>query len=99
MQGREGQANYAASKAGLIGLTNASAKELGRFNIRVNTVLPGYLPTDMGTAAPERVLTRVLAETTLGRTSNAAEVAAFVYHLSLMENVSGQVFNLDSRML
>jgi 3-oxoacyl-[acyl-carrier protein] reductase len=99
VRGREGQANYAASKAGLIGLTKAAAKELGRSNIQVNCVLPGYLPTDMGAAAPESVIARVLAETTLRRTSNAAEVAEFIHHLSLMKNVSGQVFNLDSRVL
>jgi 3-oxoacyl-[acyl-carrier protein] reductase len=99
VRGREGQANYAASKAGLIGLTKSAAKELGSSNIQVNCVLPGYLPTDMGTAAPENVLAHVISETTLGRTSNSAEVAAFIYHLSLMKNVSGQVFNLDSRVL
>ena len=99
VRGREGQANYAASKAGLIGLTRAAAKELGRSAIQVNCVLPGYLPTDMGTAAPESVLAQVIAETALGRTSNVAEVAAFILHVSLMKNVSGQVFNLDSRIL
>jgi 3-oxoacyl-[acyl-carrier protein] reductase len=98
-RGREGQANYAASKAGLIGLTKAAAKELGRSNIQVNCVLPGYLPTDMGAAAPESIFAQVLTETTLGRVSNTAEVAAFIHHLSLMKNVSGQVFNLDSRVL
>jgi len=98
-RGREGQANYAASKAGLIGLTKAAAKELGRSNVQVNCVLPGYLPTDMGAAAPESVIARVLAETTLGRTSNTVEVAAFIHYLSFMKNVSGQVFNLDSRVL
>jgi len=99
VRGREGQANYASSKAGLIGLAMTAAKELGRFNIQVNCILPGYLPTDMGTAAPESVLARVLAENTLGRTSNAAEVAAFIQHMSRMKNVSGQVFNLDSRIV
>jgi 3-oxoacyl-[acyl-carrier protein] reductase len=98
-RGREGQANYAASKAGLIGLTKAAAKEFGRSNIQVNCVLPGYLPTDMGAAAPESSIARMLAETTLRRVSNAAEVAAFIHHLSLMKNVSGQVFNLDSRIM
>ena len=99
VRGREGQANYAASKAGLIGLTKAAAKELGRSNIQVNCVLPGYLPTDMGTAAPEHIREGVLSENALGRTSTPAEVASFIYHLSLMQNVSGQVFNLDSRIL
>ena len=54
VQGRDGQAHYAASKAGLIGLTKAAARELGRFNIKVNAVLPGYLPTEMGGKCPRR---------------------------------------------
>jgi 3-oxoacyl-[acyl-carrier protein] reductase len=99
VQGREGHANYAASKAGLIGLTKAAATELGRSNIQVNCILPCYLPTDMGKAAPENVVDRVLAKNALGRSSTAAEVAAFIYHLSQMKHVSGQMFNLDSRIL
>ena len=99
IQGRAGQANYSASKAGLIGLTKAAAKELGRLNIQVNAVLPGYLPTEMGEAVSDAVLNRVLQENTLGRISDPAEVADFIYHLSLMNNVSGQVFNLDSRII
>ena len=98
MQGRAGQANYAASKSGLIGLTRAAAKELGRFNIRVNAVLPGHLPTDMGKALSEDAAADILASSTLGRTSDSREISAFIHHLSLMQNVSGQVFNLDSRI-
>lgn len=98
-QGRAGQVNYAASKSGLIGLTKAAAKELGRFNIRVNAVLPGYLPTDMGKGLSEDMTAAVLNNNTLGRASDSREVSAFIHHLSLMQNVSGQVFNLDSRML
>jgi 3-oxoacyl-[acyl-carrier protein] reductase len=97
MQGREGQANYSASKAGLIGLTRACARELGRFNIKVNAVLPGYIPSDMGEQVSDRMYQRVLKENALGRVSDPKEVADFIYHLSLMNNVSGQVFNLDSR--
>jgi 3-oxoacyl-[acyl-carrier protein] reductase len=99
VQGRAGQSNYAASKSGLIGLTKAAAKELGRFNIRVNAVLPGYLPTDMGKGLSEDMTAAVLNNNTLGRASDSREVSAFIHHLSLMQNVSGQVFNLDSRML
>jgi len=99
IRGREGQANYAASKAGLIGLTKAAAKELGRSNIQVNCVLPGYLSTDMGKSASDRVVEKVFEENALGRSSTAVEVAAFIHYLSLMRNVSGQVFNLDSRIL
>jgi 3-oxoacyl-[acyl-carrier protein] reductase len=97
VQGREGQANYSASKAGLIGLTRACARELGRFNIKVNAVLPGYIPSDMGEQVSDRMYQRVLKENALGRVSDPKEVADFIYHLSLMNNVSGQVFNLDSR--
>ncbi len=99
MHGREGQANYASSKAGVIGLTKACAKELGRSNIKVNSVLPGYLVTDMGQTVSEAVQDRILKENVLGRASTPNEIADFIYYLSLMNNVSGQVFNLDSRIM
>ena len=99
LQGREGQANYSASKAGLIGLTKSCAKELGAQNIRVNVVLPGYLPTDMGKAISGSIQDRILREHALARFSDPQETADFIYHLSLMRNVSGQVFNLDSRVI
>ena len=99
IQGREGQAHYAASKAGLIGLTKAAAKELGRFNIKVNAVLPGYLRTEMAKKVSEAILARVLRENALSRVSDPKEVAEFIHHLSRMRNVSGQTFNVDSRIL
>ena len=99
LQGRQGQANYSSAKAGLIGLTKASAKELGSFNIKVNAVLPGYLPTDMGSNISDVVHDRILKGNSLGKASDPREVANFIYHLSLMNNVSGQVFNLDSRIV
>lgn len=99
VQGREGQANYAASKAALLGLTKACAQELGSSNILVNAVLPGYLPTDMGGAMSDAMHSKIVSHNALGRTSEAAEVADFIYHLSCMKHVSGQVFNLDSRIL
>ncbi len=99
VQGREGQANYAASKAGLIGLTKAAARELGRFNINVNAVLPGYLETAMGRAVAGDAAGRIRNENVLGRASDPEEVAEFIYRLSLMRNPSGQLFNLDSRIL
>jgi 3-oxoacyl-[acyl-carrier protein] reductase len=99
LQGRAGQACYAASKAGLIGLTKASAKELGSYNIQVNAILPGYIPTDMGSIISDRILAQIKAANTLGRVNDPSEVAEFIYRLTLMRNVSGQVFNLDSRIL
>jgi 3-oxoacyl-[acyl-carrier protein] reductase len=99
IHGREGQVNYSASKAGLIGLTRACARELGQFNIKVNAVLPGYIPTGMSDGVSTAVRERILRENTLHRISDCREVAEFIYRLSLMNNVSGQVFNLDSRIV
>lgn len=99
VHGREGQLNYAVSKAGLIGLSKSAARELGNFNIKVNAVLPGYLATDMGGSVSAEVRERISRECALGRSTTPAEVAEFVYRLSMMDNVSGQVFNLDSRIL
>jgi 3-oxoacyl-[acyl-carrier protein] reductase len=99
MQGREGQANYSASKAGLIGLTKSCARELGPYNIKVNAVLPGYLKTDMGETIATSVKERIEQENTLQRSTQPAEVAEFIFHLSRMNNVSGQIFNLDSRIV
>jgi len=98
LQGRAGQANYSAAKAGLVGLTRSTANELGRFNIKVNAVLPGFLETEMGSSVSSPVLERIKAENALGRYSTQEEVADFIYHLSLMQHVSGQVFNMDSRI-
>jgi len=99
LQGRAGQANYSAAKAGLVGLIRSTAKELGRFNIRANAVLPGFLATEMGGSVSGAALDRIIEENSLGRSSTQEEVADFIYHLSLMQHVSGQVFNLDSRIL
>jgi 3-oxoacyl-[acyl-carrier protein] reductase len=99
LQGREGQANYSASKAGLIGLSKAVARELGHANVKVNVVVPGYMPTAMGMTVSDVVHDRIIRDNALQRASHPAEVADFIYHLSLMENVSGQVFNIDSRVV
>jgi 3-oxoacyl-[acyl-carrier protein] reductase len=99
VEGREGQANYAAAKSGLIGLTKAAARELGRSNIQVNAVLPGYLATDLGGTVSEDMLERIRSRHVLNRLSERGEVAEFIHHLSGMRNVSGQIFNLDSRIL
>jgi 3-oxoacyl-[acyl-carrier protein] reductase len=97
LRGRAGQAAYSASKAALLGLTYSAARELGRDNVRVNAVLPGYMPTDIGARA-QGAMQRAGEESLLGVLSSPAEVASFVLWLASTNNVTGQVFCLDSRI-
>ncbi|MBM3844688.1 MAG: SDR family oxidoreductase [Verrucomicrobia bacterium] len=96
--GHVGQANYAAAKAGLIGLAQSLARELGAGNIRVNVILPGLLRTAMTQALSDSNFQALALSNCLGRHNDPAEVARFVCFLAGMMNVSGQVFNLDSRI-
>lgn len=73
--GNFGQTNYVASKAGVIGMTKTWARELGRYNIRVNAVAPGFIATDMVRAMPEKVLQAMIARTPLGRAGTPEDVA------------------------
>jgi 3-oxoacyl-[acyl-carrier protein] reductase len=96
VRGTAGQAAYAASKAGLLGLVKTAAKEWGRQNVRVNAVLPGWQKTALaGSAFPDEAP----AGHVLGRTSSLGEVAHIIYQLALQRDSSGQVWNLDSRIL
>ncbi|HMJ89717.1 MAG TPA: SDR family NAD(P)-dependent oxidoreductase [Candidatus Acidoferrum sp.] len=96
--GGRGQANYAASKAGLIGLAQSLAKELGSRNVRVNTVLPGVLPTKMTSHLTPEQREEFARANTLGRINSLDEVARFIVFLAGTQNISGQVFQLDSRI-
>ncbi len=96
--GARGQANYAAAKAGLLGLTQALAKEAGRRNIRVNAVLPGVLPTALTAQLKSEQLKSFADANVLGRINSIAEVARFTAFLATLQNVSGQLFQLDSRI-
>lgn len=99
IKGRAGQSAYSASKAALIGLTKSAALELGGYNIQVNAVIPGFMNTDMTENLPEAVKNKIISSNILQREQDMGEVADFIYNLSLMKNISGQVFNLDSRIL
>jgi len=95
--GNAGQANYAAAKAGLVGLTKTVAKELGSRNITCNAVAPGYVPTDLtGTLAPEWV-ELAIQRTILGRAGTAEDMAAAVAFLASDDAsfVTGQVLTVD----
>lgn len=94
-----GNANYAASKAGLLALTKAAAREFGRFQVCVNAVLPGFHPTEIGRALWEKHRDEILAEHVLGRLVDMDELSSFVVELSRKKSVSGQVFAFESRIL
>lgn len=95
-----GQANYAAAKAALIGLTQSIAKEYGPRNIRANCVLPGFLDTPMTQKllVNETHRERIVSAHALGRLNTCSDAARFIHFLHTMENISGQVFQLDSRI-
>ena len=96
--GRAGQAGYTASKRGLIALTTSAAQEWGNSAIQVNAVLPGFLDTRMTDSLTSNQKDKIIKENVLDRPSTLEEVSDFIFHLSKMKYVSGQVFNLDSRI-
>ena len=100
-RGKFGQANYAASKAGLIGLARSAARELGRFGIRVNVVAPGLIDTPMTTDLPADVREQAIGETVLGRAGTPEDVAGAVLFLvsAMSGHVTGQVLRVDGGQL
>jgi len=97
--GARGQANYSAAKAGLLGLTQSMARELGSRNVRVNAVLPGVLPTRMTAKLSAAQMEGFTQANTLGRINSLDEVARFIVFLAGTQNISGQIFQLDSRIV
>lgn len=73
--GNLGQTNYAAAKAGVVGMTKVWAREFGRHNVRVNTVSPGFIETDMVKAVPAKVVEQMCAQTPLQRLGQPEEIA------------------------
>jgi 3-oxoacyl-[acyl-carrier protein] reductase len=95
--GNAGQVNYAASKAGVIGLTQSAAKELGSRGITVNAVAPGLIDTDMAASLTEDQRARTLGAISLGRLGRPEEVAALVAFLASDEAayITGQTIRID----
>lgn len=98
--GNAGQANYSASKAGVIGLTKSAARELASRSIQVNAVAPGYVQTDMTSALPEKVKEQLLAQIPLGRIAAPEEIAHAVLFLASEASayITGQVLCVDGGM-
>ena len=98
--GNAGQANYCASKAGLLGLTKAVARELARRNVTVNAVTPGFIVTDMTEALPEKTREELAAQIPLGRLGDAEDIAHAVLFLASdgAGYVTGQVLGVNGGM-
>lgn len=101
LAGQAGQSNYSASKAGLIGLTKALAKELGPRNITVNAVAPGFVPTDLTADLPVELKEAMLKITPLGRFGTPEDVANAVAFLVSDEAayITGQVLSVDGGLV
>ncbi len=100
MVGRPGQTNYAASKAGIVGFTKSLAREVGRFNIRVNAIAPGFIDTEMTQNLNEKLKEEILKEIPLGRlgeVKEVAKVAAFL--LEGGRYITGQVVFVDGGLV
>ena len=100
LRGNAGQVNYAASKAGVVGMTKSLAKELASRNVTVNAVAPGFIETDMTAAMPESAKTATLASLPMQRLGAAEDVARAVAFLVSDEAayITGQVLAIDGGM-
>ncbi len=101
LMGNAGQANYAAAKAGIFGLTKSLAREYAKRNVTVNAVAPGFIATDMTGVLSEEVTAAILAQIPLKRLGTVADVANMVAFLASEEAayITGQTFTVDGGMV
>jgi 3-oxoacyl-[acyl-carrier protein] reductase len=97
LKGNKGQIAYSASKSALFGLTYSIAKEVSQSNIKVNTVIPGYLPVGMGSKAQKA---KGIAKTSsiMGKLSNTDNISDFIAYLIRTDSITGQTFSFESRI-
>jgi len=98
--GNVGQVNYAASKAGIIGMTRALARELARKKVTVNAIAPGFIETDMVKGIPDNIKEKILTQIPLGRFGLPKEVAKAVVYLASDDAsyITGHVLNINGGM-
>ncbi|MFN2303074.1 MAG: beta-ketoacyl-ACP reductase [Anaerolineales bacterium] len=101
LYGNFGQTNYAATKSGVIGMTRTWARELGRYQIRVNAICPGFVLTEMVQKMPEKILEGLAAKTPLGRMGTPEDVANLYSFLASDEAtwISGAAISIDGGMV
>lgn len=101
LDGNFGQTNYVATKAGVIGMTKVWARELGRYNIRVNAVAPGFIATEILRSMPEKIIERMKARIPLGRMGQPRDVANAYLFLASDEAsfISGAVLRVDGAIV
>jgi len=101
LYGNFGQTNYAATKAAVVNMTKTWARELGRYNIRVNAVAPGFIATEMVTAMPEKVLQGMVAHTPLGRMGKPEDIAEAYFWLAsdAAGFITGTVLSVDGGLV
>lgn len=99
--GNAGQANYAAAKAGIIGLTKSAAKELASRGINVNAIAPGFIQTDMTEVLSDKVKEKIMENIPLKRYGSPEDVAKLALFLAsgLSDYITGQVINVDGGMV
>lgn len=101
LRARHGLANYSAAKAGIIGLSRACARDLGKFNINCNAVAPGLTETDLTKKIPQDVKDRLIQESCIGRLAKPEDIAAVILFLcsDAARHITGEVIRIDGGQL
>ncbi|MGG1597366.1 MULTISPECIES: 3-oxoacyl-ACP reductase FabG [Paenibacillus] len=99
--GNIGQANYAASKAGVIGLTKTASRELAKYNVTVNAICPGFIDTDMTRGVPDKVWDLMISKIPMGRAGAPEDVANLIAFLAsdTASYITGEVINIGGGMV